>query len=173
MLIYLQMIENSADKSKFEQIYNTYRGLMFYIANHIVHNSADAEDAVHQAFLSILENLQKIKEVKSPKTKSYIVIITERKALDIIRAQKRTVDYDFDNSTFGIDIPLPGDNGLADAMTKLPAKYREILLLRYAHGYNTRELSQIFHTTAAAAQKMLWRAKRLLGDFLEQEEDEA
>jgi len=39
---------------------------------------------VHQAFLSILENLDKISNVECPKTQSYIVIIVERKAIDTI-----------------------------------------------------------------------------------------
>lgn len=32
MLIYLQMIETDEDRSKFEEIYNEYRGLMYYVA---------------------------------------------------------------------------------------------------------------------------------------------
>lgn len=50
MLIYLQMIESEADKSKFEQLYLKYRSLMLRVAMRILHNEQDAEDAVHQAF---------------------------------------------------------------------------------------------------------------------------
>ena len=50
MIIYLQMIDTPEDRSKFEQIYLEYRGLMFHVANEILHNEQDAEDAVHQAF---------------------------------------------------------------------------------------------------------------------------
>jgi RNA polymerase sigma-70 factor (ECF subfamily) len=57
---------------------------MFYVAMKILHNEHNAEDAVHQAFLSILENLDKISNVECPKTQSYIVIIVERKAIDTI-----------------------------------------------------------------------------------------
>lgn len=32
MLIYLQTIETEEDKSKFEDIYREYRGLMYYVA---------------------------------------------------------------------------------------------------------------------------------------------
>ena len=53
MLIYLQMIESEEDKSKFEAIYNKYRYLMFSVANRVLNNQYDAEDAVHQAFISI------------------------------------------------------------------------------------------------------------------------
>ena len=54
MIIYLQMIESDEDKSKFEQLYIMYKGLMFHVAMKILKNEFDAEDAVHQAFLSLI-----------------------------------------------------------------------------------------------------------------------
>ena len=57
MIIYLQMIDAPEDKHKFEILYTEYRGLMFYIANQILNNKQDAEDAVHTAFVSIAENI--------------------------------------------------------------------------------------------------------------------
>ena len=145
MIIYLQMIESDEDKSKFEQLYIMYKGLMFHVAMKILKNEFDAEDAVHQAFLSLIENLKKISDVKCPKTRAYIVIITERKAIDIIRSRSKLVDMEFWESTYGIEIPLPGDHGLADAMARLPAAYRDILLLRYYNGYSAREISSMLH----------------------------
>ena len=71
MIIYLQMIESDEDKSKFEQLYIMYKGLMFHVAMKILKNEFDAEDAVHQAFLSLIENLKKISDVKCPKTRTY------------------------------------------------------------------------------------------------------
>ena len=60
MMIYLQMIDSPEDRSKFEQIYMEYRSMMFHIANRILTNEQDAEDAVHEAFLKIAENIEKI-----------------------------------------------------------------------------------------------------------------
>ena len=56
-MLYLQMLPSPSEKDKFEQIYTLYRGLMIYIAQRILPGEADAEDAVHQAFVSIIENL--------------------------------------------------------------------------------------------------------------------
>lgn len=60
MIIYLQMLETPEEKSKFEQLYLEYKGLMFHVAYEILHNEQDAEDAVHQAFVKIAENIKKI-----------------------------------------------------------------------------------------------------------------
>ena len=59
---------------------------------------------------------------------------------------------EFWESTYGIEIPLPGDHGLADAMARLPAAYRDILLLRYYNGYSVREISSMLHIKKDTAQ---------------------
>lgn len=169
LLIYLQMIEDEADKIKFEQLYHKYRKLMLYVANHILHNPEDAEDAVHEAFVSIARNIKKIHGVNCPETRNYAVVIVERKSIDIIN--KRTPGQSFEDGEdmLGITIPMPGEeSSVADAMAKLPARYREMLLLRYASGYSTREIAAIFDMKQKTVQKVLWRAKELLQKKLEE-----
>ena len=170
MLIYLQMIESEEDKSKFEKLYNQYRHLMFSVANKILDNQFDAEDAVHKAFVSIIDNLDKIKEVDCPKTKAYVVIITENKAIDIIRSKKHIIEDELIDTLYGIEIPMPGDGGLADAMAKLPARYREVLLLRFDNGYKTKEIAKMMNMTEGSMQKLIWRAKDALHKQLEADE---
>lgn len=169
MLIYLQMIETEEDRSKFEQIFDAYGGLMRYVAGKILNNSHDVEDAVHDALTAIAENISKISDPKCQETHAYIVIITERKAIDIIRKHRRTVPVDFDDDMLGIHIPPPGDLGLADVMAKLPARYREILLLRFAHGYSTKELAKMLGITQAGVQQLIHRAKTKLKALYEEE----
>lgn len=170
-MLYLQMLPSPSEKDKFEQIYTLYRGLMFYIARRILPGEADAEDAVHQAFVSIIENLKKISEVRCPKTRSYIVIITERKAIDILRSRSRLSPEAFEESTRGVELPLPGDGGLSDAMSRLLEAYREVLLLRYYHGYTVREIAPMLGRKPGAVQKLLTRAKAALRKILEQEDE--
>lgn len=159
---YLQMIETEEGKSRFERIYLHYRNLLFAVAMNFLHNEQDAEDAVQQAFLSIIENLDKVTDIDGPKTRSYVVTITERKAIDILRMKSKLADADFDETMQGLEAPMPGDNCLADAMMRLPARYREILLMRYDNGYDTRELAEIFQIKRESVNRLLWRAKEAL-----------
>lgn len=170
MIVYLQMIENDADKLRFEEVYALYSGLMFRVAMKILGNEADAEDAVHEAFVAIIKNFKKISDIRCPKTRAYIVIITEHKAIDMIRRHSPLAVEDFERYTYGVEIPLPGDHALADAMAALPAAYREILLLRYYHGYTVREIAPLLDVKKEAAQKLLWRAKTALQKRLKEEE---
>ena len=167
MLIYLQTLETPDEKAKFEALYRTYCGLMVAVAMKLLGNRADAEDAVHQAFLSILKNMDKISQVDCLKTKSYVVIITEHKALDLLRARKKALPRDFEEEPIGVTIPPPGEDELAAALAKLPARYREILLLHYHHGYSRKELAQMPELSYVAVQQLLWRAKDALRKQLE------
>lgn len=169
MFVYLAMIDTPDDQQKFERIYNQYRFLMLYVAEKILQHREDAEDAVHQAFISIIRNLEKVIEVDSPKTRSYIVIITERKAIDILRQNRRRSEVELNEETAGIEIPFEEDHPLAAAMAKLPAHYREILLLRYDNGFAVKEIAPILGITQSGVRKLIARAKDALQKELEKE----
>lgn len=59
LVYYLQMLDTPEEKVKFEQIYLKYRGLMYQVADGILHNRQDAEDAVHNAFLRIIKKFSR------------------------------------------------------------------------------------------------------------------
>lgn len=166
MIVYLQMLETEEDRAAFEQLYLTYRSLMYRIAYGILRNQQDAEDAVHQAFLSMIKNFKNFSEIECPKTKAFCVIVVEWKSLDLLRIRKRDIDS-YDVERHGVEIPLPGDNGLADALARLSARYREVLLLRYYFGYATREIADMLQMSLSATNKLLWRAKAALAAELE------
>ena len=83
MLVYLQLIDSPEEQSRFEELYITYRKLMFHVAKGILGNDQDAEDAVHDAFLSIAKNFDKISTEDRLKTKAFVVIVVENKAINI------------------------------------------------------------------------------------------
>ena len=141
---------------------------MFYVAKGILRDGPDAEDAVHQAFLSILENFEKLPEVESPKTQAYVVTVTERKAIDILRAEKSYVETEMDQ--FSGELPPPGESGLEEAIARLPARYREVMLLRYQQGYETKELARMMNIKQESVEKLLWRAKTRLKRIMEEDE---
>lgn len=166
LTFYLQMLESDEDRSEFEKIYNKYRGRMYAIAFVILKNEHDAEDAVHEAFLSIIRHFRKISKMPCPDLEAYIVIIVENKAIDILRMRKRIIDIDYIDTMEGIPIAAPGETELSDAMSKLPARYREILLLRFHSGYTTRELAKLLDMSPDTVRKLIWRARAALKAIL-------
>lgn len=63
------MVDSPGERSKLEQLYKTYIGLMYRVGSR-----QDAEDAVHQALLSVIPHLSKIGDLHSPKTHSYRIM---------------------------------------------------------------------------------------------------
>lgn len=169
MMIYLQTIETGEDKTKFEQIYAEYRGLMFHVAYEVLHNEENAEDATHQAFVRIAENIRKIDMPVCPKTRSYVVTIVEHEAIDQYRRIKRRRTVPLTDELHGIEVAYDGENALAACILKLPARYREMILLRYHHGYSVREIAEILGLSLPAAIKLDQRAKKKLEDFCRKE----
>ena len=162
MLVYLQMIEGPAQKSAFEQIYIQYRALMYAVAYGILGNAQDAEDAVHHAFVKIAENISKISEPVCPKTKAYVVTIVENTAINLYRKKKRHPSASYYEEAAGMTVEYSGGNELARCMAKLPARYRQVLLLKYHQGYSTKEIAKMLGLTAANTAKIEQRAKAKL-----------
>ena len=168
MIIYLQMLETPEEKSKFEQLYLEYKGLMFHVAYEILHNEQDAEDAVHQAFVKIAENIKKIDDPMCPKTHSYVVTIVENKAIDQYRKQQKHQTVELIDDIQGTNAHYEGDNDLTKCILKLPARYREMILLRYHHGYSVREIAGMMGISLPAAIKLDQRAKQKLKKLCEE-----
>jgi len=168
VLVYLQTLDSETDRSKVEQLYKRYGRLMKYVALQVLDNEHDAEDAVEQAFVSVMENLPKIGSVDSLETQSYVTVITERKAIDILRSRSKIVDMEFDETQPGIEITVQEDNGLAEAMARLPARYRQVLLLHYHVGYDTSEIAKMMGIKRTSVQKLLHRSRMALSKQLEE-----
>ena len=104
MLVYLQLIDSPEEQSRFEELYITYRKLMFHVAKGILGNDQDAEDAVHDAFLSIAKNFDKISTEDRHKTKAFVVIVVEHKAINIYHQKKRASDIEYLDEITGISV---------------------------------------------------------------------
>ena len=174
MFIYLSMIELIEDKNKLEEIYNTYRQTMFYAANRIIRDEYLAEDIVHQAFLRIIDNLDKINEINCHKTKGFIVIIVENIAIDFYRKRKRENNISFDEVEIYIEDLKSGDgfivNDVEDAILKLPLNYLTVFKLRFSHGYSYKEIAAILEISEVNVRQRISRGKKKLEEILDREE---
>lgn len=77
------------EQEKLKLLYDIYEQPMYRIAYAILHHTEQAEDAVSDAFLRILKNLKKIGDVRSEKTKHYIISIIRSTAINQYRQNQR------------------------------------------------------------------------------------
>lgn len=175
MLIYLSLIEAEEDKRKFERIYDSYKQTMFYAANRILKNHHTAEDAVHQAFLRLINHLDKINENDCHKTRAFLVVITEHIAIDIYRKLKRANTLSFDELEIYIADNSPPEyeviDNVSSAIDSLPVNYSTVLRLKFSQGYNDSEIAQILDITEDNVRQRISRARKKLKQLLQKESD--
>ena len=174
MFIYLNMIQSEEDRSKFEEIYTTYRQTMLYVANRIVRDQYLAEDIIHQAFLKIIDNLDRINETNCHKTKGYIVVIVQNLSIDFYRKRKRENNISFNELELYVeDIKNNEDsmmNDVEEAISKLPINYLTVLRLKFSHGNSYSEISEMLGISETNVRQRISRGKKMLQEILDREE---
>lgn len=175
MLIYLNLLDSEEEISKFELIYSTYKKQMYYTANNILKDSHLAEDAVHNAFLRIINNLEKIEDINSHKTKGLIVIIVKNVSIDIYRKNKKerdnTIFIDDLDDINGYDEINKNDIGdLEIAISKLPENYKQVFLLKFSHELTDNEISEILDIKPDNVRKRISRGREKLKNILKKME---
>ena len=97
-----------------------------------------AEDAVHQAFLRIMNHMQNISQIECPQTKSFVVIIVRNIAINLYNSRKKKAVLSFDElenwtpdtaATVNEVEDREGMLHLASLIRQLPEGYRSVLLL--------------------------------------------
>lgn len=164
--IYLAVIETPEDEEKFERLYETYRKLLFFVANKILKDDYLAEDAVHNTFLKVLENLEKINEVDCHKTCSLLVIITRNNCINMYNRQKNHPMLPLDESmcTERNKLLTHDENAeeVMKAVLKLPELYRGPLTLKYVQRFSNKEIADMLDISEANVRKRLERAKKMV-----------
>ena len=165
--VYLLTIENDEDKSKFEEVYIKYKNLMLNRAYEILKDGLLAEDAVHNAFLKVLKNLEKIDNSGSDKTKWYLVIITENEAKKIYNKEHKILQSDFSEveSSFSLDKIVEDKDAVENIkkhIDELSDIYHQPLLLHYYNGMNAKEISTALSIPVDTVYKRIQRGTALL-----------
>lgn len=168
MLIYIQTADESETQSLLKRIYLDYRDKMMAVAYAILQDRFDAEDAVHQAFVYIAENLEKFSHGDDRRTVSYIVKLTESRAIDILRRKQRKL-VALEEIQLGKAQQYQGLSELAYTMSQLSVRYRNVLILRYAYGYEFKEIAECMNLSEVNARRMVSRAKEKLESICRKE----
>ena len=170
LLIYLAMVDSDEEKDLVEKLYNTYKNTLYNICFAIVRNRTDAEDAVHDTFIRIIDNLSKIKDVDSPQTKAFCIVIARNVAVDILRKSKKSVFvteeeldfYESDAKNEEAALSNIGVERLKQALRRLPKEYYDVLMLNVKSGCSLFEMSGILGISYQAVRYKLRKARSML-----------
>ena len=178
---YLSLLTDESNKIKFEQFYLQYRHTMLWIAEEIRDGHELAEDAVHEAFLRVLDHIQNIFPEKCNKTRSYFVIIVWNIALDMLRKRKQLDEANIDDQ-----LNIPADE-LSDpemsvrrrenveqimkALKRMNQTYTDILTLHFVHECSSQEIAQILNLSPENVRTRLHRGRKQLLSLLKEDDD--
>lgn len=181
--IYLRLLDTEEKQTRFRQLYEKYRNLMFYVAKGILKDDYLAEDAVHEAFIRIAKNFSKIGEISCPQTKNFAVIIVRNVALTMLEKERQNTHEEYDDGLHSGSIDPASDSdpdtsvlkaseyeALLNAVTELPDMYRDTLYLRYFNDFNMTEIASALGISKEAAKKRSQRAVKMLADILRRKE---
>ena len=172
LAFYLSLLETDEDRDKFEYLYKRYSSLLKYVANQRLHDNQLAEDAVHNAFLKIIQSFCEIDDPAGHKTRHFLVIVTERAAIDLLRKNRRVISVDYDEiEPLSVFRPDMLDNlaveELAKAIASLPEVHRTVLELHAYHGLSDRQIATVLDISYEAVRKRLERARSMLAAKLQ------
>lgn len=147
----------NGDPDAFVELMEQNKSAMYKTAVSILHNDADAADAIQDAVLSCWKNIGKLRQEKYFKTWLTRILINCCK--DIIRKNGNTVYLEnYDGIDTGTDTSL-SDRGIKESFEGLSDNYRLILTLYYTQGMTIKEISELLDMKENTVKTRLSRGR--------------
>jgi RNA polymerase sigma-70 factor (ECF subfamily) len=150
---------------------------MYNISFNILKDKLDAEEALAQTFLKIIDNIDKISKLPCPQIEPYCVIIVKNETMNIIRKREKIVptedvDY-FDHSDRDYNIEeeylkTVNKEKLLSCINKLSDEEKHLLHLRFVNEMKFKNISKLLGITEEAAKKRGQRILRKLRSYYEE-----
>ena len=177
LLIYLTTLETEEECQTMTEIYNKYKGLMFKKALKYTSNREQAEDIIHDVFINIIKNKEKIFNLTCMDLQRYIVIMVRNRCIDLLISGTQRIDGNIDdyentienNSSDACELIINEENylSLRKALNEIDEVSKNILEMKYVLGYSYNEIAVKFGMTPKYVDIRLQRAKKRLRKALE------
>lgn len=153
--------------NKAEKIWIEYSRLMLYIAQGFFSDEQTAQDAVSEAIIRIIENIDRFEEIPSPLAKGLVIIITKNICRDKMKkAELPTTEFteeaDLSPSPEALVISEETVNGIMACMGKLPEQYADILRLKIVYHLDDSRIAKVLGIKSQNARTRLSRARAAL-----------
>lgn len=169
-------MEKNGFKILLETMYELYEQGMYRVAYGVLHNKEQAEDAVQDSFEKLLKYLPEIDAPDSPKTQKLVLKIVRNTAIDQYRRNNKQNEWLSEQGKCGEETStfiksVEDREFLQQLLQAVPTEYREIIKLRCYYGFSAKETGNILGISEGNVNKRLERARKLIADRLEWEEE--
>ena len=149
------------DESSFRTLYRRHTPKIYLLALRLVGgNQHDAEDAVQEAWIQAVRNLSAFRWESSLRT--WLCGIT-------IRCSRKLISKRYPTQPFESEPVIPDRKdrlNLESLISRLPAGYREVLVLHDVEGFTHEEIGRLLEIKQGTSKSQLFHARRLLRTWL-------
>lgn len=164
---WLVLRANDGDMACFNELARRYAPMMRAYAFRFTSNDADADDVIQE---SLTTAWQQLSQVKKPEAiRSWLMRLTARKAIDLIRARKLHANIEAvkEPPTSSLDPPTEtvarqGVEKLIEVLDTLPQSQKQVWLMREIAGLTYSEIAHDLGISVTVVRGRLARARQTL-----------
>lgn len=162
----LAKLDDPKERYTFRDFYRGHRQLMYRVAYRILKKRDLAEDAVQEAFLSILPHTARLRGMGKGQREGFAVVVVRNKALDLLRKETRTTSWTgLDENRLAVELEFDESDHL---LGQLPFRYAQALRL-VGLGFGPAEIAALTNQQVGAVYKQISRGRELLREILQKE----
>ncbi|MBI4427583.1 MAG: sigma-70 family RNA polymerase sigma factor [Ignavibacteriales bacterium] len=165
------------DQAAFKRLRQKYHDAIYNLIYRIVRDKEEVEDLTQEAFIKAFTSLGSFNEDYAFST--WLYKIATNNSIDYIRRKKlqtfsidkpiesKDSDYSFElpDLSRGADqemISLQRKKMIDEAINTLPAKYRQVILLRHVEEKDYQEIAKALHLPLGTVKAHIFRAREML-----------
>ena len=176
MLIIFMTVEDSQERNFISELYENTKARLIGVADHILHNYQDAEDAVQDVFLRMIPRIRKLESMSPDERAAFLAVCVMNQARDVLRKRasrkeealtEEIPDREAETQMYSAE----HRSGILRFLDRQEERKKQIFELHYIFGFRYREIADFLGMTAEAVQKTISRLKRELQAFVKEQEE--
>lgn len=173
------VLDTTEDVNVAKKLYVKYSKFMFKVAYSVLNDHYKAEDAVQQAFIRIIKNLNKIDIEQEKRTRNFIGLITKNVSIDMYNRDKNEalpidddtlIESSVDISSI-IIITKETYKRIKKQINLLKPIYQEVIYMKFEQNFNVNEISEILNISPETVRKRIERGRKKIINALNKEDN--
>ncbi|MBQ4572009.1 MAG: sigma-70 family RNA polymerase sigma factor [Clostridia bacterium] len=176
--LYLALLENPEDESRFIEFYNKFYSTVYLIAKDHLRTREAAEDCAQEIMLRFAKDFHNInQDFNDKRFRNYVRIVAKGISVDMYRKEKKHLENvveddisEFKNLSIEefdrCDIFL-----LEQAVSAMPEEYRYVFYLKYFYQYSGKEISQKTGITETTVRQKCMHGMHFVRNYIKEAEN--
>lgn len=186
--------EANSAQPNFDELFHLYGNDILRVCNFYLGKRALAEDAFQDVFVKAMTRISSYRG-DTAAIKFWLLSIARNVCKDYLKSTwlSRVGSYeDWHNDAHDVMVQKPGvkptvrhddeefaiidqidsESDLMQAVKALPAKYKDVILLRFYYDLSTKEIATYLEMTENTVRSRLFRARKMLSPFMKGEKED-